>query len=175
MLQPKDRAEYNRQKALEEQPIYRVIADFPDNKDFPVGDTITLVRWRVSDIYWAYKVKDCQGEREYLSDFFDKYPHIFKRVKYGEESKEQVDSPIDLRYSEAEVVDRWIGVENEPEFGGEYNVLYDLSDGGSPVVSTMDFDKNEHKWFDTRGANIECTTVIKWQPLPTPPLNSNHY
>jgi hypothetical protein len=64
---------------------------------------------------------------------------------------------------------KWVNVDQEPEFGGEYNVLYDLSDGGNPVVSTMDFDKNEHKWFDTRGANIECTTVLKWMPLPASP------
>ena len=63
----------------------------------------------------------------------------------------------------------WVDVSNEPDYGGEYNVLYDLEDGLEPVVSTMDFDKINHKWFDTRGANIECMTVLKWQPLPSPP------
>src|SRR4051812_43728366 len=80
MLRPKDRAEYNLKKQSEEAPSYRVIADYPDNKDFQVGQVITLTRWRSSTLYWCYTVKDCQGEREWLSDWFNKYPHIFERV-----------------------------------------------------------------------------------------------
>jgi hypothetical protein len=80
MLQPKDRAEYNKEQKLKEPPCYQVIADYPENKDFPVGEKIRLHRWGSCTIYWSYKVKDCQGEREYLTDFFDKYPHIFRRI-----------------------------------------------------------------------------------------------
>jgi hypothetical protein len=67
----------------------------------------------------------------------------------------------------------WIDVTNRlPEVGGEYNVLYDLQDGIKElVVTTMDFDWREKKWYDTRGANIEITTVKKWMNLPEPPKN----
>lgn len=88
MLQPKDRLEYNRNKEERSAPIYEVIADFPGNNDFPVGKTITLTSWRASTIYWAYHVKDCQGPREYIREFFDKYPHLFKRIKHHEVKKE---------------------------------------------------------------------------------------
>lgn len=79
MLQPKDRALYNEALKKERQPRFEVVADFPNNKDFPVGVIITLHRWRCST-YWAYTIKDCQGDREYLQEFFDTYPHIFKRL-----------------------------------------------------------------------------------------------
>lgn len=80
MLQSKDREEYNKEQKIKEPPCYKVIADFPDNKDFPIGKVFILHNWRSSNIYWVYIIKDCKGEREYLSDFFDKYPHLFERV-----------------------------------------------------------------------------------------------
>lgn len=80
MLQPKDREEYNRKQVLEEPPLYKVIADYPDNKDFPVGKIITFRRWNASTIYWEHVVNDCQGERSWLSEWFDKYPHLFQRL-----------------------------------------------------------------------------------------------
>jgi hypothetical protein len=60
-------------------PVYEVIADFPDNKDFPVGKFIRFERWNT--FYWVHSIEDCQGKREWLSDFFDKYPHIFKKTQ----------------------------------------------------------------------------------------------
>jgi hypothetical protein len=57
-------------------PIYKVIADYPGNKDFPVGKIITFVPWNT--YYWQHIISDCQGERMWLSTFFEKYPHIFQ-------------------------------------------------------------------------------------------------
>ena len=62
----------------DEPPIYKVIADYPDNKYFPVGKIIDFEKW--NEHYWQHKVIDCQGERSWLSEWFDKYPHLFKRV-----------------------------------------------------------------------------------------------
>lgn len=62
-------------------PQYQVIADFPDNKDFPKGKIIEFQPWSSSDAYWSHIVEDCQGKREWLQDYFDKYPHLFRRVR----------------------------------------------------------------------------------------------
>ena len=62
----------------DEPPIYKVIGDYPDNKDFPVGKIIEFEKW--NEYYWQHKIIDCQGERTWLSEYFDKYPHLFKRV-----------------------------------------------------------------------------------------------
>jgi len=59
-------------------PVYEVIADYPNNKDFPVGKIINFEPWEVC--HWQHKVKDCQGERMWLTYFFDNYPHLFKRI-----------------------------------------------------------------------------------------------
>jgi len=61
----------------------------------------------------------------------------------------------------------WTDVTEPPKIGGEYNVVWDLKDGEAPVVSTMEYDAVNKKWFDTRGANVECKTVLKWRELPT--------
>lgn len=62
----------------EPHPVYELIGDFPGNKDFQKDTLILFQRW--NKYYWVYKVKDCQGEREYLMEFFDRYPHIFKKI-----------------------------------------------------------------------------------------------
>lgn len=59
-------------------PLYEVIADFPGNKDFPVGKIITFEPWNT--YYWQHKVEDCQGPRTWLSEYFDQFPYLFKRV-----------------------------------------------------------------------------------------------
>jgi len=59
-------------------PTYEVIADFPNNKDFPVGKIITFNPW--NDSYWQHSVEDCQGVRTWLSEYFDNYPHLFKKL-----------------------------------------------------------------------------------------------
>lgn len=64
----------------------------------------------------------------------------------------------------------WIDVSVEPEFGDEYNVVYDLQDGGIPLTTTMEYDKVEKVWKDVIGSGGICNTVISWQPLPKPEL-----
>lgn len=61
-------------------PVYEVIADFPGNKDFPVGKRITFEPLAYSPGNWECKVSDCQGERKWLSHYFDNFPHLFKKV-----------------------------------------------------------------------------------------------
>lgn len=70
-------------------PQVKVIADFPGNNDFNVGDVLTLERW--NEFYWSYTVEDCQGVRNYLLDFLEKYPHIFEIV--GKEKKSTLPFP----------------------------------------------------------------------------------
>lgn len=66
---------------------------------------------------------------------------------------------------------KWISVDIEPEFGGEYNVVYDLEDGDSElVVTTLMYCKIEKLWRDERGANYLVNTVKLWQPLPDKPI-----
>jgi|SRR6478672_2112360 len=60
------------------KPIYEVIAEYPDNKDFPKGKIIKFSPW--NKYHWVHYVEDCQGKREYILNFFDKYPHLFKRI-----------------------------------------------------------------------------------------------
>ena len=59
-------------------PIFEVTAEFPNNQDFPVGKKITFEQW--NKIYWQHKVSDCQGDRTWLSEYFEKFPYLFKRV-----------------------------------------------------------------------------------------------
>lgn len=65
-------------------------------------------------------------------------------------------------------LDNWISVDIEPEFGGEYNVVWDLGDGEPLVTTTMDYDKRTKEWIDTAGSNKSILTVKFWQPLPSP-------
>lgn len=62
----------------EKAPVYEVIADYPNNTDFPRGKRIEFEPWM--GLYWQHKITDCQGERMWLSDFFDKYPHLFQKL-----------------------------------------------------------------------------------------------
>jgi hypothetical protein len=39
-------------------------------------------------MYWQHTLKDCQGERTWLSTYFDKYPHLFRKLEWWEERKE---------------------------------------------------------------------------------------
>jgi len=60
------------------KPQYIVIAEFPNNKDFPIGKLIDFTPW--NGTHWQHVVNDCQGERMWLSDYFEKYPHLFAKV-----------------------------------------------------------------------------------------------
>lgn len=72
-------------------PRFKVIADYPDNKDFRVGDICQLQKWSSSDLYFAHVVEDCQGKRERLKEFFEQYPHIFKPIQWWEDREEMPD------------------------------------------------------------------------------------
>lgn len=85
-------------------------------------------------------------------------------IKAMEEYASQFTSPIDT------LREGWVSVNVEPEFGGEYNVVWDLEDGEPHVVTTMDFDKINKKWIDVIGYGVDKTSkVLLWQPLPQPP------
>ena len=62
-------------------PIYLVIAEFPENKDFPKGKKIEFEPWTNQPDYWMHVVEDCQGRIEWLSGYFDNFPAIFKRLR----------------------------------------------------------------------------------------------
>lgn len=62
-------------------PIYEVIAEFPENRDFPKGKKIEFVPWTSHPDYWMHVVEDSQGRREWLSGYFDNFPSIFKRLR----------------------------------------------------------------------------------------------
>ena len=62
-------------------PIYEVVAEFPENKDFPKGKKIEFVPWTSHPDYWMHVVEDCQGRKEWLAGYFDNFPAIFKRLR----------------------------------------------------------------------------------------------
>lgn len=59
-------------------PIFEVIAEFPNNEYFALGNKITFETWHAN--YWQHIEKDCQGEKVWLSTWFEQYPHLFKRI-----------------------------------------------------------------------------------------------
>jgi len=66
-------------------------------------------------------------------------------------------------------VPKWVSITDAlPEYGGEYNVVLDLQDGGSPVSGIMEFDGVKNIW-NYPGTNVECTDVTHWMELPLPP------
>lgn len=66
-------------------------------------------------------------------------------------------------------VPRWMPIEEAlPEYGGEYNVVLELKDGGSPVSGIMEFDGVKKIW-NYPGTDVECTDVTHWIELPLPP------
>lgn len=56
----------------------------------------------------------------------------------------------------------------KPPIGDEYNVIWELGDGGEPLVTTMDYDAREKRWVDTRGGGKGDTEpkVLYWSDLP---------
>lgn len=66
------------------QPRYKLIADYPNNKDF-VLDKIIEMNGQMAKGYPQYEVEDCQGKRQYLFTFFELYPHLFKKLEWQEE------------------------------------------------------------------------------------------
>jgi hypothetical protein len=119
------------------KPRYEVIADYPENNDFPVGKIIEFQPWNTS--YWQHIVKDCQGERMWLLEFFEKYPHLFKPLQWWER-REAKDMPGYIKYKQFEdEKDNWHfvhvdGVEISHHFSnGKYFGLKYRTGGGSYV------------------------------------------
>lgn len=111
-----------------------------------------------------YKLVTCDMSRKYWQHELNE-----SKDKEIEALKKQVSSLIQYKDSLTKDLvnsENWIDVSIEPEFGGEYNVVYDLLDGEELVVSTMDYDKTTKLWMDTRGANIPIHTVKLWKELP---------
>lgn len=67
--------------------------------------------------------------------------------------------------------DKWVSVENPPELGGEYNVVWNLEDNEYPTVTTMEYDKIKNTWTDIMGAGLTTDKVLYWTELPKPPKN----
>lgn len=98
-------------------PQVKVIADFPGNKDFEIGSTLTLDPY--NQYYWKYEVKDCQGERIYLLEFFEKYPYLFEIV--GREKAKQPAPAIGARWVRASEF-KAVGV-NSPKYDDADRIL----------------------------------------------------
>lgn len=81
------------------KPRYKVIADWPNRKDFDIGQIITVAEvWNPG--YLMYTIEDYQGKREYLQDFFDKYPHLFESLEWWER-REESDMPEYVKFTQA--------------------------------------------------------------------------
>lgn len=60
---------------------YKVIANWPSMKDFSLNQIIVLDK-EFSPQYMMWTITDCQGERRYITKFFDDYPHLFKKLEW---------------------------------------------------------------------------------------------
>jgi hypothetical protein len=159
MLQPKDRAEYNRQQKLKEAPCYRVIADYPDNKDFPVGKIVTFRRWNNSTIYWEHVVKDCQGERSWLSGWFDQYPHIFQKIN---EEAPQAIPQTDVEGYDKDVEKRLLSMMEEKP---QRLLMYFLSIVGREIVKINATDLELSQHMDIEGSRYKVKAECSIEPL----------
>lgn len=69
-------------------PRYKVTDKWPSMRDFSLNQIVTLDKI-FSPQYRMYVVEDCQGERKYITKFFDDYPHLFKKLEWHEDRKPQ--------------------------------------------------------------------------------------
>ena len=67
------------------KPRYKVIADYPKNKFGDVGRIINLVKRSDRFRYEWYEHDGIDYEYE---SFFEEYPHIFKKLEWWEERKQ---------------------------------------------------------------------------------------
>lgn len=112
---------------------------------------------------------------EIINDF-----NITKTYKDGQlvkvESSPVEDFEVDgynntnyLKPDQAPVNDGWISVKDRlPELGEEYNVVWDLKDGGEPLTTTVEWDSIRKIWFDETYPD-GYKDILFWQPLPPPP------
>jgi hypothetical protein len=70
-------------------------------------------------------------------------------------------------------VGKWISVEDRlPEFGGEYNVVWNLDDNDYPVSSTMEWCSINKIWTDERTGSTDVSSqILFWQEIAEPPKN----
>ena len=60
--------------------------------------------------------------------------------------------------------------EGQPEIGDGYLVVWDITDGRPPVVSSFDWDCVSEVWSDPRNNNMPMNhAVLMWAELPKPP------
>ena len=78
-------------------PRYKVIADYPNNNYYDVGEIINLVV-KSNGEYWNGEASYYLTEKE-----IQKYPHIFRRLKWFEDRDEDI-MPMYIKLIEAEGV-----------------------------------------------------------------------
>jgi len=63
--------------------------------------------------------------------------------------------------------------DKQPEFGGEYQVVWNIEDNEYPVVTCMDWDSIEKVWTDPRGVEGSSMNdvVLYWKNLDEPPTD----
>lgn len=114
------------------RPRYKVIADYPGNKYYPVGKIITILDGNRPINDNGYRVQRCD---------FDEFPYLFKKLQWWEERKEE-DMPEYLKDEHSEV----FRVENYSK--GDYVSLY--KNNGDPT-----FAMGSHSLYELIPANPE--------------------
>ena len=125
------------------KPRYEVINDYPNNKDFPLGIILEFERW--NDFYWQHEIEDCQGNRTYLSDFFDMYPHLFRKMEWWE-NRETSELPEYVKC---------IKTPDQLHFPGEiykveWNNVFGKSEVGAVVLSTNCYVPSDEDEFNSK-------------------------
>ena len=114
------------------QPRYEVIADYPINRHFPLGEIFTLdykeERSHVSNLgepYCIVEPKEGLPLAWYLNEF-EKYLHIFRKLEWWEKRKVE-DMPDYVKLSNEEIakVNFWV----EPDNRGYWFANYDNNSG----------------------------------------------
>lgn len=121
--------------------------------------------------YWYNKSgsNTYQGYDEFIKEpkYKEHFDILINSIKSTEDKKRIAELEKELSDVKSKADAKWIDVSIEPEYGGEYNVLYDLEDGETElIVTTLMYCKLEKTWRDERGANYIVNTVKKWQYLP---------
>lgn len=73
------------------KPRYKVIADYPDSI-FVVGKVIELTIDNVNKV-WSYHHFTEQCSELWDAEYFDEYPHLFKKLSWWEDRKPE-DRPV---------------------------------------------------------------------------------
>jgi hypothetical protein len=120
-------------------PRYKVIADYPDNKDFQLGKIIDFHPWVCAAHYWEHSVEDCQGKRTWLSEYFDKYPHLFRKLEWWEERNENDIQYVKYLHEEKNI---WVVLKvNRYAIEGKYTYAYVYDDKSK--IGRIQFEKTD--------------------------------